>query len=173
MAYHYIKPKEYFGTVQFRYWVFPLVIAQLVERRTVNPQVKGSNPFHEIKLYFKNKRNCMDSATMTYLVNSRKFVEKPKNDYDPKYKKRILELTEKLFEDNINNDIYSSFESYISDCVGYLKKMDQDEVTTKNQEEKYVVPQHVDELIFAPKKISVLVKPKQKNIFLIHDKNRA
>jgi hypothetical protein len=49
VAYHYIRPKEYFGTVQFRYWVH-LVIAQLVERRTVNPQVKGSNPFHEIKV---------------------------------------------------------------------------------------------------------------------------
>jgi hypothetical protein len=115
----------------------------------------------------------MDPATMTYLVNSRKFVGKPKNEYDPKYKKRILELTEKLFDDNINNDIYSSFETYISDCMGYLKKIDQDEVTTKNQEEKYIVPQHVDEIIFVPKKINVLVKQKQKNIFLIHDKNRA
>jgi hypothetical protein len=26
------------------------VIAQLVERRTVNPQVKGSTPFHEINV---------------------------------------------------------------------------------------------------------------------------
>ena len=115
----------------------------------------------------------MDSATMTYLVNSRKFVGKPKNDYDPKYKKRILELTEKLFDDNINNDIYSSFESYISDCVSYLKKIDQDEVNSNNHEKgQYNVPQHVDELIFAPKKINVIVKQKQKNIFLIHDKNR-
>ena len=34
----------------FNIWT-SLVIAQLVERRTVNPQVKGSNPFHEIKLH--------------------------------------------------------------------------------------------------------------------------
>ncbi len=172
MAYHYIRPKEYNGTVQFRYWVH-LAIAQLVERRTVNPQVMGSNPIREIKLSFKNKRNYMDSATMTYLVNSRKFVDpKPKNEYDPKYKKQILELTEKLFEENINNDIYVSFESYISDCMRYFKKMEQDEVIAKERE-KEIIPIHGDEYIFVPKKISVIAKPKQKNIFLIHDKNRA
>ncbi len=111
---------------------------------------------------------------MTYLVNSRKFVEKPKNEYDPKYKKQILELTEKLFEDNINNDIYLSFESYISDCMRYFKKMEQDEIIAKEREdEKYIAPTIGDELMFVPKKISVIAKPKQKNIFLIHDKSRA
>jgi hypothetical protein len=115
----------------------------------------------------------MDSATMTYLVNSRKFVDpKPKNEYDPKYKQQILELTEKLFEENINNDIYLSFESYISDCMRYFKKMEQDEITSKERE-KEIIPIHGDEYIFVPKKISVIAKPKQKNIFLIHDKNRA
>jgi hypothetical protein len=116
----------------------------------------------------------MDSATMTYLVNSRKFtkLQKPINEYDPAYKKRILELTEKLFENNINNDIYLSFESYISDCMKYLKKIENEEkIKLENVHE--ISPIHGDEYIFVPKKINVITKKKQKNIFLIHDKNRA
>ena len=111
---------------------------------------------------------------MRYLVNSRKFVgqSNPKNEYDPKYKKQILELTEKLFEENVDSDIYLSFESYISDCMRYFKKMEHDELIAKERE-KEIIPIHGDEYIFVPKKISVIAKPKQKNIFLIHDKNRA
>jgi len=114
----------------------------------------------------------MDPATMTYLINSRKKIQyvKPKEEYDPAYKKRILELTESMFENNINNDIYLSFESYVSDCMRYLKRIEQDEKEEKPQE---IAPIHGDEYIFAPKKINVIVKPKQKNIFLIHDKSRA
>ena len=116
----------------------------------------------------------MDSATMTYLVNSRKFIGQPKHEYDPTYKKQILELTESLFEDNINTDIYLSFESYISDCMRYLKKKEQDEITAKERENATeIAPIIGDELMFVPRKINVLVKKKQKNIFLIHDKNRA
>jgi len=109
---------------------------------------------------------------MTYLVKSRIPNNKTKHEYDPKYKKRILELTEALFENNVNNDIYLSFETYISDCMGYLKKIENEE-KIKPEEPKEIVPIHGDELIFVPKKINVITKPKQKNIFLIHDKNRA
>jgi hypothetical protein len=114
----------------------------------------------------------MDPATMTYLINSRKKIQyvTPKQEYDPAYKKRILELTESMFENNINNDIYLSFETYISDCMKYFKKIEEYENEEKPQE---IAPIHGDEYIFAPKKINVLVKQKQKNIFLIHDKNRA
>ena len=54
----------------------------------------------------------------------------------------------------------------------YFKKMEQDEVIAKERENE-IIPIHGDEYIFVPKKISVIAKPKQKNIFLIHDKNRA
>ena len=109
--------------------------------------------------------------TISYLFNpKRNTTIKPVQDFDESYKERILELTESMFENNINNDIYLSFETYISDCMGYLKRIEQDEKEEKPQE---IAPIHGDEYIFVPKKINVLVKPKQKNIFLIHDKSRA
>ena len=55
----------------------------------------------------------------------------------------------------------------------YLKKIEKDETTAKDRkDEKEIAPIIGDELMFVPRKINVLVKQKQKNIFLIHDKNR-
>jgi hypothetical protein len=104
----------------------------------------------------------MDSATLTYLVNTRIKQTKEPTVYDPVYKQRILDLTASLFENKVD-PLQDSFNHYISDCMDHLKK---EEPSPKIE----IVPMKWDELMFVPKKVNMIAPKKNKNIFLTHDR---
>ena len=107
--------------------------------------------------------------TITYLFNpKRSTVLRPVQEYEDVYKQRILELTTNMLENKPNVTLNDSFQSYISDCIRYLKQQDKHKET--EGKEKDIAPINGDQFIFAPKKIDVLIKKKQKNMFLIHGK---
>jgi hypothetical protein len=115
----------------------------------------------------------MDSATITYLINSRRMSVPYSKDYDVSYKQRILELTAFLF-DNKEELLQESFHTYVLDCIRFLKNKEQEEQEKQQEEKKEILPINGDQFIFSPKKIDVLLqknKKKPKNIFLIHDKS--
>jgi hypothetical protein len=112
----------------------------------------------------------MDSATLTYLVNTRikqiKIKDKEPAIYDPVYKQRILDLTMTLFDSKVDGTLQNSFNHYISDCIDHLKENEKKESFNKID----IVPMKWDELMFVPKKINMIVPKKNKNIFLKHDR---
>lgn len=111
--------------------------------------------------------------TITYLFNpKRSTVLRPVQEYDDSYKQRILELTTTMLEHKQNVTLHESFQSYISDCIRYLKQQDKNKEREVEEKEKNkeIAPINGDQFIFAPKKIDVLIKKKQKNMFLIHGK---
>ena len=109
----------------------------------------------------------MDTATLTYLVKTKIKYVTPITAYDPIYKQRILDLTNAMLDNKIEDTLKQSFENYISDCIDHLKK---DEMPLK----KEVEPMKWDELMFVPKKVTMMVqnktKDKNKNMFLKHDR---
>ena len=111
--------------------------------------------------------------TITYLFNpKRSTVLRPVQEYDDSYKQRILELTTNMLDHKPNVTLNDSFQSYVSDCIRYLKQQDKIELDKQKDKEKNkeIAPINGDQFIFAPKKIDVLIKKKQKNMFLIHGK---
>ncbi len=105
----------------------------------------------------------MDTATLTYLVNTRVKHIEPLTSYDPIYRQRILDLTIAMLDNKIEDPLKQSFQNYISDCIDHLKK-------DESPEKKEVDPMKWDELMFVPKKVNMLVQKKNKNMFLTHDR---
>ena len=107
--------------------------------------------------------------TITYLFNpKRKTSVSSVQDYDVTYKERIIELTSSMF-DNTHFGLQNSFQTYVHDCIQYLKQQDLEKINQENKKEE-ILPINGDQFIFAPKKIDVLVKKNKKNMFLIHGK---
>ena len=87
----------------------------------------------------------IDNITLDYFVNKTQYdsVLKKKGQrqcenfrIDTKfYKKRILDLTKKLFRDEIENEqVLSGFNSYLKTCISYLKFLDTNDII----QEKYI-----------------------------------
>ena len=105
--------------------------------------------------------------TITYLFNPKRSTTlRPVQEFDESYKQRIIDLTIAMFEKN-NTVHIDSFQNYVSDCIRFLKKQELDKEKEKESE---IVPINGDQFIFVPKKIDILIKKKQKNMFLIHGK---
>ena len=110
--------------------------------------------------------------TITCLYNPKhKSTSRPIQEYDETYKQRILELTTDMLNNKPTIALQDSFAHYVSDCIRYLKQQDifieQEKEKEKNKDQE-INPINGDQFIFAPKKIDVLVKKKQKNIFLMY-----
>jgi hypothetical protein len=107
--------------------------------------------------------------TITYLFNPKRSTTlRPIQEFDESYKQRIIELTTAMFEKN-NTVHIDSFQTYVSDCIRFLKKQELEKEKEKEKESE-IVPINGDQFIFVPKKIDILIKKKQKNMFLIHGK---
>jgi hypothetical protein len=123
----------------------------------------------------------MDSATITYLINSRRMITPtPKVEINYiDHKERILELTASLF-DSKEELLQESFHTYVMECMRFIKYKERETELVKEREQKEkekekgkINPIQGDQYMFAPKQIDVLLqkaKKKPKNIFLIHDK---
>jgi hypothetical protein len=67
--------------------------------------------------------------------------------------------------------LQESFQQYTSDCIRYLKQQDiMEEREKEKNKDQDIIPINGDQFIFAPKKIDVLIKKKQKNMFLMYGK---
>jgi hypothetical protein len=106
--------------------------------------------------------------TITYLFNPKRSTTlRPIQEFDESYKQRIIDLTTAMFE-KPNTVHIDSFQTYVSDCIRFLKKQDLEKKEEKEKGE--IEPINGDQFIFVPKKIDILIKKKQKNMFLIHGK---
>jgi len=110
--------------------------------------------------------------TITCLYNPKhKSNHNPVQEYDIQYKQRILELTTAMLNQTPTIALQESFRQYTSDCIRYLKQQDILEEHEKEKEknkDQEIIPINGDQFIFAPKKIDVLIKKKQKNMFLMY-----
>jgi hypothetical protein len=107
--------------------------------------------------------------TITYLFNPKRSTTlRPIQEFDESYKQRIIDLTTAMFEKN-NTIHIDSFQTYVSDCIRFFKKQEQDKEKDKERISE-IVPINGDQFMFVPKKIDILIKKKQKNMFLIHGK---
>jgi hypothetical protein len=66
----------------------------------------------------------MDDATMTHLVNRRIAYVRPKEPFDPVYKKRVSELTLRLMQTKTTGPLQDAFEAYVSECIVHFKQQD-------------------------------------------------
>jgi len=105
----------------------------------------------------------MDPSITSLFNPKRSTTLRPVQEYDESYKQRILELTTAMFENKPIGMPTDSFQNYVSDCIQYFKRQDTNEI-------KDIGPINGDQFIFVPKKIDILIKKKQKNMFLIHGK---
>jgi len=106
---------------------------------------------------FKKKklrmRNNMDDATIRFLIQKRIHVGEKRIPLDPLYKERILELTKQMMEEPFTGSIQMAFDTYISECMSHLKRIEEPE-----REEP---PQSIhDALLYPAKKVSTMVKKK-------------
>ena len=107
--------------------------------------------------------------SITYLFNPKRSTTlRPVYEFDESYKQRIIDLTIAMFEKN-NTVHIDSFQNYVSDCIRFFKKQELEKEKEKEKESE-IVPINGDQFIFVPKKIDILIKKKQKNMFLIHGK---
>jgi|LauGreSBDMM110SN_4_FD.fasta_scaffold00079_4 hypothetical protein len=106
--------------------------------------------------------------TITYLFNPKRSTTlRPIQEFDESYKQRIIDLTIAMFEKNTVH--VDSFQMYVSDCIRFLKKQELEKDKEKEKDSE-IEPINGDQFIFVPKKIDILIKKKQKNMFLIHGK---
>jgi len=110
----------------------------------MNTSMNTSNEPYDDKVS-KFNMSDIDSITLDYFTNRSQYnnILKKKEDYqsghfdnDKKfYKKRILDLTKRLFRDEIKNEsLVSGFHSYIKTCIDYLKNLDTKDII----QEKYM-----------------------------------
>jgi hypothetical protein len=79
---------------------------------------------------FLNKSQYQHVLTKQELFNDKQFVSDKRF-----YKKRILDLTKKIFRDEVNDShLISSFNSYIKACINYLYFIDKTDII----QDKYV-----------------------------------
>ena len=97
---------------------------------------------------------------MNYLVRGRVEYAKPKQTFDPAYKKRILEMTEQLMDQKWNGAIRDAFEVYVSECISHFKRQEMTPVEIPILE--------CDKTLY-PKKLK-LAQPKQKNIKQMYER---
>ena len=88
--------------------------------------------------------NEIDNITLNCFANKQQYEHvMKKNDYhndkqflsDKKfYKKRVIDLTKKLFRNDVDDlQLYSTFDSYTKSCINYLKFLDKKDII----QEKY------------------------------------
>jgi hypothetical protein len=95
----------------------------------------------------------MDDATIRFLIQKRIHVGEKKMPLDPLYKEKILELTKQMLEEPFTGSIQMAFDTYISECMSHLKRIEEPE-----REEP---PQNVhDALLYPAKKVTTMVKKK-------------
>jgi len=110
----------------------------------MNTSMNTSNEPDDDKVS-KFNMSDIDSITLDYFTNRSQYnnILKKKEDYqsghfdnDKKfYKKRILDLTKRLFRDEIKNEsLVSGFHSYIKTSIDYLKNLDTKDII----QEKYM-----------------------------------
>jgi len=98
----------------------------------------------------------MDDATIRFLVQKRIHVGEKKIPLDPLYKEKIIELTKQMMEEPFAGSIQIAFDTYISECMSHLKRIE--------EPEREDPPQSVhDALLYPAKKVTTIVK--KKNIF--------
>ena len=74
--------------------------------------------------YFSNKSQFNSILKKTELMNDKKFITDKKF-----YKKRVLDLTKRLFRDEeVNGLLFNSFNVYINNCIKYLKFEDKRDI---------------------------------------------
>lgn len=87
----------------------------------------------------------IDNITLNYFINKAQYdnILKKNEDFTDKqyksdakfYKKRILDLTKRLFrtseEDVVDVQLNKSFTSYIKSCINYLKFLDKSDIIQK------------------------------------------
>jgi len=91
----------------------------------------------------------IDNITLNYFINKAQYdnIFKKNEDFTDKqyksdakfYKKRILDLTKRLFrtseEDVVDVQLNKSFTSYIKSCINYLKFLDKSDIIQKKYED--------------------------------------
>ena len=128
----------------------------------VQPQIECDGDLMRTSLVINVAKYTMDEATMQYLVRGRVEYTKPKHPFDPVYKTRILEMTERLMDQPGNGAIRDAFEMYVSECITHFNR----------QEIKPVeVPVLAcDKMLY--KKLK-LAEPKQKNIKQMYERTHT
>ena len=100
----------------------------------------------------------MDDATIRFLIQKRIHVGEKKIPLEPLYKEKIVELTKQMMEEPFTGSIQIAFDTYISECMSHLKRIE--------EPEKEDPPQNIhDSLLYPAKKVTTIVK--KKNIFRI------
>jgi len=95
----------------------------------------------------------MDDATIRFLIQKRIQVTDKKIPLDPAYKDKIIELTKQMMEDPFTGSIQTAFDTYISECMSHLKRIE--EPTRKEP------PQTIhDKILYPPKKVNTFLKKK-------------
>jgi hypothetical protein len=94
----------------------------------------------------------MDDATL-HLINRRINYSKPKQSFSKEYSQQILDLTKQLMEHKQSGDLQEAFDQYVSECIHYLKHLEQPTLPTLSVLE-------CDKIMFPPKKINVFIKKK-------------
>ena len=88
--------------------------------------------------------NEIDNITLNCFANKQQYehVMKKNDSYNDKqflsdkkfYKKRVIDLTKKLFRNDVDDlQLYSTFDSYTKSCINYLKFLDKKDII----QEKY------------------------------------
>jgi len=88
--------------------------------------------------------NEIDNITLNCFANKQQYehVMKKNDFYNDKqflsdkkfYKKRVIDLTKKLFRNDVDDlQLYSTFDSYTKSCINYLKFLDKKDII----QEKY------------------------------------
>lgn len=110
----------------------------------MNIPMNATNKEDNKKVDHVCKMSEIDSITLDYFTNKSQYAsilkkkdqEQTVNFSSDKrfYKKRIIDLTKRLFRDEMENEpLVTGFHSYIKSCIGYLKFLD----TTDIIQEKY------------------------------------
>jgi len=98
----------------------------------------------------------MDDATIRYLIPKRIQVSGKKNQFDPSYKKKIMDLTAQMMEEPFQGSIQIAFDNYISECMSHLKRIEE---PIRDDPPKNI---H-DPILYPSKKVTTMVK--KKNFF--------
>ena len=67
----------------------------------------------------------MDDATIQFLIQKRIQVLDKKIPLEANYKEKVVELTKQMMEDPLDGAIKIAFDSYVSECMKHLKRVDE------------------------------------------------